>query len=65
MIDQLSIDVTSTYRYLAQAVDRPELAAIINSLAEHLLQMYKFLIKILSPLKTIMNYYCLPYHLVC
>ena len=49
-------DVASTHRHLAQAVDRAALVALINCLAEYSLQMYKFLIKILSSsLKMIIN----------
>ena len=41
-------DVASIHRHHTQVVDRPTLVALVNCLAEYPLQMYKFLIKILS-----------------
>jgi len=39
--------LASTHRHLVQAVYRLALVALLNCLAEYLLQIYKFLIKIL------------------
>jgi len=44
----LSVTRASTHRHLVQTADRPALGALINCPAEYPLQMYKFLITILS-----------------